>query len=397
MNIAIISNSASFPWGMAASSRVQLIAKGLNRLQHSVIYIGLRGANTTPLNSKKKTGSFDGVNYIYPGLFPVRPYNWILRRVDDVFGKWLSILFAIRQKKKNKLDLIILYSRSYTVVKTWAKVARLLNVKILLEICEWPLSNASKTGKKNPMLFCNKAPLLVDGVLPISEFIENKVKDLARQNKRDIPVFRIPILVDVQKFNPKPSMPNSHEGYFVYAGSFQYMDIARVVFDSMALLAGNGINVKLMITGGGNEKALEMLKAYAKEKNIIDNLTFTGYISEQNLIRLMQNAIALLAPIPNNQQTEARFPTKIGYYLASGRPVVTNPYGEVKKYLHNNESAFFLEDFSASALMNKIIELLSHPENGNKVGKRGQEVAHKEFHYANSLIGFDSFVNNISK
>lgn len=395
MNIVIISESASFPWGMAATSRVKLIAKGLMYLGHSVEYIGLRGAHTKKNGKRKRSDVFEGIRYTYPGLFAVRPDNWFLRRVDDLFGKWNSMLYIYRMIRNKELDIIILYTRKYEAVKTWSKIAQKNNIKILLEICEWPAIYENTKTKKSG-LFCEKAPSMVDGVIPISSFITNELK---KRNKLPITdsskIFELPILIEYEKFKLNGSYNKSIGSYLVYTGSSHYYDIAVLILDAMHLLKKDGININLKITGtlrGENKnKIVEIVNNYG----IDDLVEFTGYLEEEELIETMRNARALLAPIPDDMQTRARFPTKIGLYLASGTPVLTNPYGEVANYLTDMENVIFMERFTAEALKDKVEYVLSNQEESEKIGEHGRKVALNNFDYKTAFKDFDNFIQQL--
>ena len=58
-------------------------------------------------------------------------------------------------------------------------------------------------------------------------------------------------------------------------------------------------------------------------------------LTNRALNDLYKNAIALLIPLRPTLQDEARFPHKIGEYLASGNPVISTNYGEVKHYFQD--------------------------------------------------------------
>jgi hypothetical protein len=158
MHCVILSETASFPWGMAASTRVRNIAKALIDQGVTVNYIGLRGANTKYEKHKPKSGQYDQINYCYPGGFPVRSKNWFVRRIDDLLGKWLSYSKIKHLKKHGLLDMVILYSRSYRTVVFWSGMLKKLDVKVILELCEWPLAKnfISDKQKIDSWKFCNQ-------------------------------------------------------------------------------------------------------------------------------------------------------------------------------------------------------------------------------------------------
>jgi len=393
--VIIISNSASFPWGMASTNRVKLIAKGLIHYGHELSYIGITGANTEKSENKKWRGIYDGVKYFYPGLFSVRPVNWVARRIDDLLSKYLSILYIVFLKISNNVDVIILYTRNYKLVKYWSILSKLFGIKIILEICEWPIVYQDKINKENSELYCNKAPLLVDGVIPISQFIENEIHKISTKNRKNIPSFKVPILIDIKDFNYTKNYSITNESYMLYSGSIAYSDIFRHIIDAMILMKADGYNYKLKITGGGDSQKILQLKKYIKNNNIEELIEFTGYLNEESFIQLLQNACLLLAPIPDNMQTKARFPTKLGSYLASGNPVITNPFGEVGNYLTDNDTAYLVDKFDSQLLKDKIIFAMQNGDTSKRVGINGKRLAFREFDYRKKMRDLNKLLMSI--
>jgi glycosyltransferase involved in cell wall biosynthesis len=399
MNCIIISESASFPWGMAATSRVRMLAKGLIFQQNKVRYVGLKGAGAAYSNHRTRNGSFENIDYHYPGLFTVRSNNWFLRRIDDFTSKWMALVYVIYLKIKGKLDVGIIYTRNPGVLFFWTKVLHYLKTPVLLELCEWPLANVRTNGKDitQAKKFCIDGISIVDGVLPISVYIEEEVRRIGMNIGTSIPSFRIPILIDPSSFRDSQLYNEVRYPYLLYSGFIKYTEIARLIVDIMANLNERKIEIKILFTGGGKPEEFNKLKEYASEKNVLSSFEFTGYIDEPHLIRLMKNAVALLAPIPDDLQSKARFPTKLGYYLASGRPVITTPYGEISKYLKDGENAYMAAGFSGEKVAERIKFVLSNPETASNVGKKGAETAMKYFNYATAMRGINEFMIRCKK
>jgi glycosyltransferase involved in cell wall biosynthesis len=399
MNCLIVSESAGFPWGMAATTRVRNLGNLLIHQGFKVQYIGLQGSGTSSHKSKKQSGFADGMKYSYPGGFPVRSKNWYLRRVDDFLGKWLSLVKIRRLKKRESIDAVIIYSRNYKIVMFWSQKLHALKIKVILELCEWPLANAynNRAAAENAVKFCNQAIMVVDAILPISSYIENKVKEITNKNNQIIPTFRIPILTDfdISPVDEIDHESNNKEDYILYSGAIDYFDIALFVVDVIYELKNKGFGLKLKFTGGGKEQLFDKIKTYAGQKEVEDLIDFTGYLEEKELRRLMVNALCLLAPLPDTEQSKARFPTKIGYYLSSGRPVITNAVGSVKEYLTDGENACIAASFDAQILAEKIVDIISNPNKGNTIGKTGRQLAHEKFYYENAGIGLREFLTTL--
>jgi len=396
MHCLIISESAAFPWGMAATTRVRNIGKALVLQGVCVEYIGLHGSGTSYHKSKKRSGSVEGLKYCYPGGFAVRSKNWYLRRIDDFLGKWFSLIKIKQLVKQGSLEAVIIYSRNYKTVMFWSIKLKRMGIKVILELCEWPLANtlSNNFSIENAKKFCNHAIITVDAILPISRYIENEVKVIAKKNAKTIPTFRIPILTDFVFSSANEILKDCKgpEDYILYSGSINYLDIAYFIVDIIGALQNNGYKLKLLFTGSGEKHLFDQIRVYAKNSDVAEHIEFTGQVEEKKLFEYMTNALCLLAPLPETEQSKARFPTKIGYYLSSGRPVVTNAVGSVNEYLIDGKNAFIANNYEAGLFVEKIIAIVKSPEDANRIGVRGQQLAFEKFYYKNACTGLREFL-----
>lgn len=389
MKTVIISESASFPWGMASSSRVKLIAKGLKYIGHSALYIGLRGAHAEYSKNKRRSGVYEGIPYKYPGPFAVRPSNWLLRRVDDFIGTIKSILSIIYLKRRNDIELLVIYTNNYNTVKRWTRVAKMLKVKTALDVCEWPVYIKNSKNANN---YCYKSMLYVDSLFVISKYIDNEIKKIYGIDN----IIRIPILIDIDQYNSNGSKNKQRKKYFVYSGSSSYPNIAINVLETTKKLKSEGINYKVIFTGMMTKEYKKQIDAYINDNSLSDLVEYTGYLEEDKMVELMEKAMLLLAPVPSDKQTMARFPTKLGYYLASGTPVLTCPVGDIGTYLTDEYNAYLVDQFDSSVIKEKIKKILTkNLTDHNKIGMNGRDTSFKNFDYKKVFNDINSKLNNI--
>jgi glycosyltransferase involved in cell wall biosynthesis len=396
--LLILSESAQFPWGMAASNRIRNLLKALKFQNWNTEYLGLRGANVRRQKGKEYPykGISNGILYQYPGPTAYRSTNWWMRRIDDIVG-WLFTVFLVSWKKVTKdVDVVMIYSRNKNVTGFWIPFLNFLNIPLILEMCEWPLALAQVQKIKNndAQLFCNNHVPKVDGALPISTYIEQEIKRVASNKKQNVPIFKIPILIDVplahSTFSKKAKKP-----YLLYCGAIGYMDIARIVVDIVHELKACGFQIPVVFTGKEDSNELSKLISYATKREVLPLLKFMGFIPESELHQLMKEATCLLAPLPENLQSESRFPTKIGYYLASGAPVITNKIGDVQIYLKDGINAFVAEKCSAEQFASKIIQCIEQSDIAEKIGSSGRKLALEKFHYTKACEGLSDFVHQV--
>jgi glycosyltransferase involved in cell wall biosynthesis len=110
-------------------------------------------------------------------------------------------------------------------------------------------------------------------------------------------------------------------------------------------------------------------------KDIMDKITLTGFVSEEDKNNYLLAADALILPMENNPIEKARFPIRLGDYLASGRPIVSNATGEVKHYLEKYQAGFTSPPASARKLSETIYKVLKDPRLGQETGLKARQLA----------------------
>ena len=142
---------------------------------------------------------------------------------------------------------------------------------------------------------------------------------------------------------------------------------------------------RLIVTGTTQADLAARWLAESADYRLDPRIVITGYLARETLFERYASAHALLIPLFDDVRSQARFPTKIGEYLASARPIVTTDVGEVPHLLTDCETAFICAPGDAGAYGAKVCEALADPDKASGIGEAGREVARRSFQY--SLYG----------
>jgi glycosyltransferase involved in cell wall biosynthesis len=384
LNVVFISTSVGFPYGMASSSRIRLLALSLVKQGSSVSVLVIRGtekAGQKSLNTKAQ-GVWQGVSYEYVSGSPFIPRQTLVRGFYRLCGFIKTMLLLAKLKEEGKLDVVIFYTRDLWTIAKFSKVCHRLNIPVVLELCEWPIAQVNSHGgsKGRAEKFCREVFDYVDAVIPISSFIEDRVREYGCRKGCVIPWLRIPALVDVEGF--QNSQARSPEALLMYCGSLGYRNILKTVVDTCVILKKRHLSFRMTILGGqSSPDEFKWAREYVHETGVLDRIDILEYVSDSDLRKTYEKATAFLAPIPNDLQSLARFPTKIGEYLASGRPVITTRFGEAAYYLKDGVNAFVVEEYDAARLAEKVLYVTHNPAKAINVGIEGRNLAYSSFHY----------------
>jgi glycosyltransferase involved in cell wall biosynthesis len=143
----------------------------------------------------------------------------------------------------------------------------------------------------------------------------------------------------------------------LFIGVGQY-DVDLIV-DALRLLrrAHPESALPLTVLIGPNE---EWMRGLARERGVDDAVLATGSLPEAQLIPYLHAADIGLLPFADRPLNRARFPIKIGDYLAAGLPVLTNDVGEMGRIVRAEQVGLATAS-SSDAYAAGLWQMLSDP------------------------------------
>lgn len=396
MHVAIVGHEFGFPHGLAGSNYIRLLSRGLAKAGATVTVFATEYTERTspPLNTEAR-GLLDGVHFEYTTGTPVFPKvppmaAWGRARSKGVLAQRLWAM-----KRAGRLDAVFFYGSS---LEQWAwlrSIAWALRVPVALSVVEWraEFDNPDRVELAHDRAFAQSIAL-ADGVVAISRYIENKVALIAPQR----PSTRIPILCDASEWQGVvPARRN--KPYVALCADFNaYGPDAVFAIDALAQVPE--AEVELLLLGRATPEARQRIEAaaarYPKVFGPRCTVTLrTDYVPHDELRSLYAGAAALLAPLHDDARSKARFPSKLGDYLLSGRPVVSCAIGEVATHLKDGETAFLSED-SPPSFATSLEQALMSPQK-EQVGLRGQTFAREEFDFVRQGRNLRTFLETLAR
>jgi glycosyltransferase involved in cell wall biosynthesis len=387
MRVLLIADAVSLPTGMASTQRLTLLARGLREAGAEVEILLLRATESgrsAPLQSTA-AGEVFGIPFRYLCGSAVLARTRGGRRYQEILGL-LGALRVVwrrsRQEKGGRSLVVITYSRHLSTVAPVGLWCRQLHIPVAAEMCEWPVTQSvgMRFGRWRRRLFCSQVTRFVDGVIPISRYIEQQVATAASRLRRTVTTCYAPILCDPREDHPEARLPWMDGPYVLFSASEGYRATVVFVLDAFADLLRNTPMIRLVITGIRPERNPWLLEQISSRR-LADSVTVAGFISRPCLLTGYRHASALLIPLFDDALSRARFPTKICEYLLSGRPVVTSRVGEAVQYLEDGETARLAPPEDASAFAAAIRSVLRDPVLASRMGLAGRELAMKAFDY----------------
>jgi len=194
------------------------------------------------------------------------------------------------------------------------------------------------------------------------------------------PTVVIPMTVENERFADPGSRPFPFP-YVAYCGKLvDDKDGVPILIDAFSRIASEFPDLRLVLVGGDRDAATRQALERAVAGRCDGNrVVLTGRLSRQMVPAYLSHAQVLALARPRSRQAEYGFPTKLGEYLASGRPVAVTAVGEIPEYLRDGDNARLARPNDAGDFARVLRELLLAPEVAAEIGRRGRQVARGVF------------------
>jgi glycosyltransferase involved in cell wall biosynthesis len=164
-----------------------------------------------------------------------------------------------------------------------------------------------------------------------------------------------------------------------YIGIMGEQDGVDILIRAMAQIVkvSKRIDIGCMIIGSGSE--LENLRTLAADLGMNDYVTFTGYLSGENLLTHLCSLDIGIIPDPPSPCNDKLSMNKVFEYMALGLPFVQ--FDLAQSRLEAGDAGFVAKEPTPAAMADAIVSLLDNEPLRNQMSKIGKERAHREFRW----------------
>jgi glycosyltransferase involved in cell wall biosynthesis len=116
-----------------------------------------------------------------------------------------------------------------------------------------------------------------------------------------------------------------------------------------------------------------------RENRITRGIREVGIVPFEQLPLYLACADVLLLPFTNKICNIGRGPIKLGDYMAAGRPIITQPVGDLRAVFTEDDPIGLLAGDSPEEFARAICELLSDPERAEQYGRNARRLAEEKY------------------
>jgi glycosyltransferase involved in cell wall biosynthesis len=164
--------------------------------------------------------------------------------------------------------------------------------------------------------------------------------------------------------------PALHYALFFGAGQFD-VDFSLEAFKRVQQKI---LNSRFIIVG----KKDPAVARRAEELGIQEKIIQTGWVDDEELSDWLACADVCLLPMKDNAPNHARWPNKIGFYMAAGRPVVATDVNDVGPLIRSHNIGRVCS-VDVQAFADHMMELFENPQSAAEMGRNARTTAENEF------------------
>ena len=390
----LILTATPFPDGMAATNRIKCYAKALVEQGCDCNVVCFRRSDIS--TNIHKAGTTNGVNYRYVGRKSIRSKGW-MGRLEDVIDHihlLLSLLWSV-----NKDTVVFSYGSTLYYGNMLITATHLKEGVFVRDLVEIPnvTSNDTPQTKRIRKLELTKQFPRYDGVIAISEALEDLAeKHITKSNA----VLKVPILVDYEKYCLEDTSDLSEKLYIFHSGTLTEQKDGFAGMIEAFGIAASKIDRPIYFYSTGNlsksrneKKIKELINRYRIE----DRVKFLGYLSDEELRNYIKGASLVIINKYRTEQNIYCFSTKLGEYMAAGKPVIITNVGEAMNWLTDQKDSYIVEPENAQTLSEAILTLLSDDNLRKEIANNGRVTCKKCFDYHNYGKALVDFFKSLQK
>lgn len=398
MIVILTGPGVGFPNGFASTVRVTALARGLSEqgCRVRLLCLGPSEIPSLGVRNLEAAGRTDGVDFEYTSGRTTRGGTALEQAWLVLKGLAVGAARVLELHRREKVDAVLVSSDKWIVLPLFWLVAKRCGATYLCDQSEEPFYQVERSAAWRVVsaVLTHTLYRMYDGAIVISTHLERYMRPRMR---RGAGLLRIPILLDAHRF-ARSAGPGPIEGeYVAFCGTLnEAKDGVLTLAKAFASICPEFPGLRLVLIGDSPKVSqIPRVRAFVDGLGIADRVVFVGIVGRSEPPQYLDRAAVLALARPSSLQASAGFPTKLGEYLATGRPVVVTRTGEIDTYLEDGVNVYFAPPDDVSAFADRLRHVLQRAGEAALVGRRGREAACEFFDYRANGLRIREFIEQL--
>lgn len=205
---------------------------------------------------------------------------------------------------------------------------------------------------------------------------QSAIDMLNASDKIGVPMEAVSNGIDLARFTPEKAAADIYEKYSIptdapivsYIGRLDTEKHLPVLMKAFAKVKTAVPKAHLLIVGDGNDRPV--LTNMARECGFQDDVTFTGRVSDEELVELHKVGSVYVMPSPAELQSIATLEA-----MASGQPIVAVDAGALKELCQDGRNGFLCDQDDFEAIATGLIAIITDKETHRRMSKESLAIA----------------------
>lgn len=219
--------------------------------------------------------------------------------------------------------------------------------------------------------------------------------DIFGEERLSVPVEAVSNGIDLSKFTPSKPSDEIYQKFSIpkeetiigYVGRIDVEKHLYVLVDAFEKVHKHNKNLHMMIVGSGTD--LERLKNRVYEKHLAKHVTFTGRVTDEEIVELHKVTDIFCMPSPAELQSIATLEA-----MASGKPVVAVDVGPLKELCQHERNGLLSEKDNVAEFAANIAKLVEDTALRKEFAKESLAIA-KTHDIEHTLDRFEAIYDQV--
>jgi len=131
-----------------------------------------------------------------------------------------------------------------------------------------------------------------------------------------------------------------------------------------------------------------------RERGLGERIILPGFVSQEELPLYLAASDVFLVGLTQNAYNEARWPSKLGEYLAAGRPVIGSDVGDTRQVIADGKAGYVVGE-DPSDIRDKLSLILSDASLADRLGQNARRVAEERLAWPLLAAGLEDFYRKL--
>jgi glycosyltransferase involved in cell wall biosynthesis len=363
---SLIITTGNFPFGGCTANLVREFARGMseNGIQTEVIL--LKG---NEMDYRSGDQNHTGLPRYHHFLFRIQPVGFIMKLIQFLLIIGIFPFYFLIKLISGNFRIVYFYGIEYPYLTLpnliICKLLRRKCIRIITDI--YSKNSVASTWWRKPKWNLYKIEFKYidrhfDGLVVLSDLLKEK---LIQSHVRPEKIIKILHFIDFSEFINAKSQGIQKSKYHTigYIGTISHANGVDVLLDAFELLARERNNIRLLIVGDLNYETgmSEKIESKIQTKNL--DIIAPGFQAFDKIKSYYQDCDILINPRISGHSADAGFPTKVGEYMSTGKPVIVTAVGYFKNPQYLKETGVtVIEPDSPAEMANAIRKVLDNYE-----------------------------------